>query len=171
MKKLKNIIVLFACLATTGRKLACKDAFAGVRKIFITTDSLGTITFNVTQTDVVIGFATGVSEVAPEFFQSDLDSDAVSNLTETPATSRDNGTTVVSQALTAVLAKLDKDTHTELTRLMQANPTIVVEHYDGAQVVMGLETQVNIGEIVVTTGAARADLTGYTQKEWCDAWP
>lgn len=145
-----------ACDLTTGRSVACKDVMGGIKKVYFTTDALGAITYDITDTDVITTFGG-----TPEFMQYDLTGNT-NTFVQTPTVSRDNGTLYFDQVLTVTFAKLSKVAHKELKLLIQSYPTAVVEDYNGNLFVMGLENQCSVNGGSIVTGGARADLSGYT---------
>jgi hypothetical protein len=145
-----------ACDLTTGRAKACFDQVGGIKTVYFTTDDLGAITYDVTDTDVITGFGG-----TPDFFQWDLKGNA-NTYVETVTKDISNGTSFFDQVLTLQFPKLDKATHKELKLLVYASPTVVVEDYNGNQFVVGLENQADANGGTVVTGGARGDFAGYT---------
>ena len=145
-----------ACDLTTGRSKACFDVLGGVKAVYFSTDDLGAITYDVTDTDVITALAG-----TPEFFKYELKGSS-NTYTETPTKDVNNGTSFFAQALAVQLPKLDKKTHKEIKLLLWASPTVVVEDYNGNQLVMGLQNQADLTGGSVVTGGARGDLNGYT---------
>lgn len=146
-----------ACDITSGRGKGCFDALGGIKTIYITNDDLGAITYDITDTDVITAFAG-----TPEFFQFDLKGN--NNTFDAGTITKDisNGTSFFAQALNVFLPKLDKETHKEVKLLVWASPTVVVEDYNGNQMVMGLENQADVTGGTILTGGARGDAAGYT---------
>ena len=144
-----------ACDLSTGRSKACFDVMAGIKAVYFTTEPFGAITYDVTDTDVITAFAG-----TPEFFKYDLKG-TTSNLVETPTKDVNNGTSFFAQALTLRFPKLDKKTHKELKLLVWASPTVVVEDFNGNQMVVGLENQADVTGGSIATGAAKGDFNGY----------
>lgn len=145
-----------ACDLTTGRAIACFDQVGGVKAVYFSTDALGAITYDVTDTDVITDMAG-----SPEFFQYDLKGNA-NTYVETITKDISNGTSFFDQVLTVQFPKLDKKTHKELKLLVYASPTVIVEDYNGNQFVMGLANQADANGGTVVTGGARGDFAGYT---------
>jgi len=144
-----------ACDLTTGRSKACFDNIAGVKAVYFTTDDLGAITYDITNTDVITTFGG-----TPEFFQYDLKGNA-NTFVETPTKDISNGTSFFDQVLTVQFPKLDKATHKELKLLVWASPTVVVQDYNDNYFVMGLENQADVNGGSIATGGARGDFAGY----------
>ena len=146
-----------ACDITTGRAKGCFDSQGGIKKIFITTDDLGAITYDVTNTDVITTFAG-----TPEFFQFDLKGN--NNTFDAGTITKDisNGTSFFAQSLSVFLPKLDKATHKEVKLLVWASPTVIVKDYNDKYFVMGLKNKADVTGGTIATGGARGDAAGYT---------
>ena len=144
-----------ACDLTTGRAKACFDNIGGVKAVYFSTDALGAITYDITDTDVITTFAG-----TPEFFKFDLKGNA-NTYVETPTKDISNGTSFFDQVLTVQFPKLDKATHKELKLLVWASPTVVVQDYNDNYFVMGLENQCDANGGSIATGGARGDFAGY----------
>lgn len=146
-----------ACDLTTGRSKGCFDAVAGIKKVYFTTDDLGAITYDLTDTDVITTFGG-----APEFFEYDLKGN--NNTFDAGTITKDisNGTSFFAQNLAISLPKLDKATHKEIKLLVWASPTVVVQDYNDNYLVMGLENGADATGGTVVTGGARGDFAGYT---------
>jgi hypothetical protein len=144
-----------ACDLTTGRAKACFDQIGGLKSVYFTTDDLGAITYDITDTDVITAFAG-----TPDFFQFDLKGNA-NTFVETITKDVNNGTSFFDQVLTVQFPKLDKETHKELKLLVYASPTVVVEDFNGNQFVMGLVNKADANGGTIETGGARGDFAGY----------
>jgi len=144
-----------ACDLTTGRSKACFDNVAGVKAVYFSTEALGAITYDVTDTDVITDFAG-----TPEFFKYELKGNA-NTYVETPTKDISNGTSFFDQVLTVQFPKLDKATHKELKLLVWASPTVVIQDYNDNYFVMGLENQADVNGGSLATGGARGDFAGY----------
>ena len=146
-----------ACDLTTGRSKGCVDNVAGIKKVYFSTDDLGAITYDITDTDVITTFAG-----APEFFEYDLRGN--NNTFDAGTITKDisNGTAFFAESLNIFLAKLDKATHKEIKLLVWASPTVVVQDYNDNYMVMGLENGADATGGTILTGGARGDAAGYT---------
>ena len=143
-----------ACLMTTGRKLACKDAVGGIQKIFFADyGTLGTATIGVT------GYVTAFSLSTSLFYQYDVKS--ASGLEQTINSSDDNGTTFFEQSLTVVLTKLDPETQVELQKVIANRPHVFVLDNNGNYLAVGM-TRGTTTTGTISTGVALGDLNGYT---------
>lgn len=146
-----------ACDLTSGRNKACFDVTGGVKSVsFANYGTLGAITYDLTDTDVITTFAG-----APEFFKFLLKGTA-NTYTETITKDINNGTSFFAQSLAIQLPKLDKETHKELKLLVWNSPHVVIEDYNGNNFVMGLENGADVTGGTIVTGGARGDLSGYT---------
>ena len=147
-----------ACDLTTGRQKACFDQVAGIKEVYFTTDDLGVITYDVTDTDVITAFAG-----TPEFFLFNLDSKGAANTyVETITKDLNNGTSFFDQVLTVQFPKLDKATHKELKLLVWASPVVCIRDYNDNYFMMGLSNGAEANGGTVVTGGARGDFAGYS---------
>lgn len=145
-----------ACDITSGRAVLCKDSIGGLKTLYVSTDDMGAITYDGIDTDMITAFAG-----TPEFFQFDLRG-ATNSLTETITVSEDNGTTLFDQIVACTFPKLTKEMNKQLKLMCYSSPTLVVEDYNGNQRIVGLENQTSANGGTIVTGAAKADLSGYT---------
>lgn len=150
-----------SCAITKGRGIGCKNAFSGIKNIYILdfssvvaalTDSSGTITLPTDNT--------------AEFFKFEVKG-ALSSLETVVNSSRDNGTTFYESTLNVTFQNLDVATQEELKLLNRGRAHYVVELYpDGAgntkRLLMGRDNGVEITGGTIVTGAAPADLQGFT---------
>ena len=142
-----------ACLMTTGRKLACKDAVGGVQKVFFADyGTLGTAT-------ITAGIVTAFSGTTYTLYQYDVKS--ASGLEQTITSSDDNGTTFFAQSLTLVLTKLDAPTQAELAKLIATRPHVFVMDNNGNYLSVGM-TRGTTTNGTISTGVALGDLNGYS---------
>ena len=144
-----------ACTLTTGRKLPCKSAFGGIKKVFFADfgdADIGTITVGATGTATFDG--------TPTWYEYDVKGS--SSLETTVTSSRDTGTTFYTQTLNLTLTYLDSETQQELQILAVGRPYIVVEDYYGNSFLCGFENGMECTGGTVVTGAAAGDLSGFT---------
>ena len=85
-----------------------------------------------------------------------------SSFEQTVTSSRENGTTFFEQTLNLTLHKLSKEDNKEIKLLAYGRPHVAVEDYNGNVFVMGLEHGSEVTGGTIVTGAAMADLSGYT---------
>jgi len=142
-----------ACTLTTGRKLPCKSAFRGIKKVlFADFGAIGDITVGATKEATCTG--------TPTWFECDVKGN--SSLETSVVSSRENGTTFYTQTLNLTLTYLDAKTQAELQTLAIARPYIVVEDYYGNSFLCGFENGMECTGGTVVTGAAAGDLSGFT---------
>ena len=142
-----------ACDLTLGRKEPCKDVVGGLKAVYFTDfGDLGTATL----TDDVITDLTGTFTA----FKYELK--GASSFEQTITSSRENGTTFFDQTLTLTLKKLTKEDNKELKLLAYGRPHVAIEDYNGNVFVMGLAHGAEVTGGTIATGAAMADLSGYT---------
>tara|TARA_R100000935_G_C2819202_1_gene158864 strand:- start:844 stop:1377 length:534 start_codon:yes stop_codon:yes gene_type:complete len=146
-----------SCTITTGRKIPCKSAFGGIKRVYFADfGGIGSVT---------VVAATGIATIvnaspAPTWFQYDVKGS--SSLETTVSSSRENGTTFYTQTLNLTLTYLDALTQQELEILAVGRPNIVVEDYYGNAFLCGFENGMECTAGTVVTGAAAGDLSGFT---------
>ena len=145
-----------ACTLSLGRKEPCKDVVGGIAAVYFADfDSLGAITYNTTDTDVIDTFGDD-----PSFYKYEVKGN--SSFTQNIQSNRENGTTAFEQVLELTLHKLSKEDHKELKLLAFGRPHVLVEDYNGNVFVAGLEHGMEVTGGTIVTGAAMSDLSGYT---------
>lgn len=145
-----------ACLLTKGRTEPCKDVVGGITAVYFADfGTLGAITYDTTDTDVIDTFGG-----SPVWFKFDLK--GTSSFEQAITSSRENGTTFVEQTLNLNFKKLSKQTHNEVKLLAYARPHVIVEDNNGNKFLMGLEYGADVSGGTIVTGAAMADMSGYT---------
>jgi hypothetical protein len=144
-----------ACTLTTGRKLPCKSAFGGIKKVFFADfGNIGSITVDPATGEATLGV--GIQT----WYEYDVKGN--SSLETTVTSSRENGTTFYTQTLNLTLTYLDALTQQELQKLAVARPYVVVEDYYGNSFLCGFENGMECTGGTVVTGAAAGDLSGFT---------
>jgi len=148
----KNIYM--SCLLTTGRKIPCKSAFGGIKRVYFA--DYGGIT------SVTVDSTTKEATIAgsPTWYEFDVKGN--SSLETSVVSSRENGTTFYTQTLNLTLTYLDAKTQAELQTLAVARPYVVVEDYYGNSFLCGFENGMECTGGTVVTGAAAGDLSGFT---------
>lgn len=142
-----------ACLMTTGRKLACKDAVGGIQKVFFADyGTLGTAT-------ITGGIVTAFSGTTYTLYQYDVKS--ASGLEQTITSSNDNGTTFFAQSLTLVLTKLDAATQAELAKVIATRPHVFIQDNNGNYLAVGMTRGCDTNG-TISTGTGLGDLNGYS---------
>jgi hypothetical protein len=145
-----------ACTLTKGRNEPCKDVVGGITAIYFADfDTLGAITYDATDTDVIDSFGG-----TPTWFKFEVK--GTSTFEQAITSSRDNGTTFFDQTLTLNFKKLSKQTHNEVKLLAYARPHVIVEDNNGNKFMMGLEYGAEVTGGTIATGAAMGDMSGYT---------
>ena len=146
-----------ACTLTTGRKIPCKSAFGGIKKVlFADYGTIASIAVDGTTKEASITD----SSPAPSWFEYDVKGN--SSLETTVTSSRENGTTFYTQTLNLTLTYLDAKTQAELQTLAVSRPYIVVVDYYGNNFLCGFENGMECTGGTVVTGAAAGDLSGFT---------
>lgn len=142
-----------ACLMSTGRKLACKDAVGGIKAVYFADyGTLGTAT-------ITAGIVTAFSGTSYTLYKYDVKS--ASGLEQTINSSDDNGTTFFEQALTLILTKLDVLTQQELQKVIATRAHVFVEDNNGNYLAVGM-TRGTTTTGTISTGVALGDLNGYS---------
>ena len=146
-----------ACTLTTGRKIPCKSAFGGIKKVlFADYGTIASIAVDSTTKEATITDGSP----APSWFEYDVKGN--SSLETTVTRSRENGTTFYTQTLNLTLTYLDAKTQAELQTLAVSRPYIVVVDYYGNNFLCGFENGMECTGGTVVTGAAAGDLSGFT---------
>jgi hypothetical protein len=146
-----------ACILTTGRKLPCKSAFGGIKKIlFADYGTIDSIAVDSSTKEATITNGTP----APAWMEYDVK--GASSLETSVTSSRENGTTFYTQTLNLTLTYLDAKTQAELQILAVGRPYIVVQDYYGNNFLCGLENGMECTGGTVVTGAAAGDMSGFT---------
>lgn len=145
-----------ACDISRGRLEPCKDKVGGIAAVyFINKGDLGTITYDATNTDAIDSIDT--TTAAYKF-----DVRGASSYTETPTSSRENGTTYFEQVLELQLPQLSKEDHKTIKLLSYGNPHILVEDNNGNVLLAGLEYGMDITGGSIATGSGMGEYNGYT---------
>ena len=142
-----------ACQLTRGRKEGCKTSVGGLKSVYFTDfGDLGTVT----KVDDEI------TDLSGTFVAYKYDLKGGSSFEQAITSSRENGTTYFEQTLNLTLKKLSKEDNKEIKLLAYGRPHVAVEDYNGNVFVMGLEHGAEVTGGTIVTGAAIADLSGYT---------
>ena len=142
-----------ACNLTKGRLEPCKDVVGGLKAVYFTDfGDLGTVTKVDDEITVLSGTFTA--------YKYDLKGG--SSFEQAITSSRENGTTYFEQTLNLTLKKLSKEDNKEIKLLAYDRPHVAVEDYNGNVFIMGLEHGAEVTGGTIVTGAAMADLSGYT---------
>ena len=143
-----------SCTLNTGRKIPCKSAFGGIKKVYFA--DFGTIT------GVTVDGTTKEATIVgtPAWYEYDVKGN--SSLETSVVSSRENGTTFYTQTLNLTLTYLDAETQAELEILAVGRPYVVVEDYYGNNFLCGVENGMELTGGTIVTGAAAGDLSGFT---------
>lgn len=149
-----------ACAITTGRKVPCKSAFGGIKRVYFANYGTLSATFSTTAGIALNEVLTIVMDPVSSLFQYDVKGN--SSLDTTITSSRDNGTTFYTQTLNLTLPYLDNATKNEIQLIAAGRPQVVVEDYYGNTFLCGYENGMDLTTGTMVTGAAAGDLSGFT---------
>lgn len=144
-----------ACDLTRGRIEDCKSFVGGIDAIyFVDFGGLGTVT---------TGSSDEITDLDGTFsaYKYEVKSTATT-MEQTINSSRDNGTTFISQVVNITLKGLSKEDNKELKLMAWGRPHIIVEDRNGNSFMVGLERGSEITGGTAVTGGAMGDLSGYT---------
>ena len=146
-----------ACDITKGRKLTCKDAVGGLRKVyFINYDDMPETAYTYDADGSAISAVSGL----PSAYEYDLH--LGNDLTQTPNSSAENGTTYFEQVLNLTLKKLTQEDNAEIQMLAYGHPKIMVLDQNGNYMLVGAINGSDLSGGSAVTGNAMGDLNGYT---------
>jgi hypothetical protein len=143
------------CDIIAGRKEECKNSQGGIRAIYVATAYISDLMTDFTFTDEVVTAMTTPIQA----FKFELK--GANGMEEENTNSRENGTSFVTQTLTAILKKQDSVTQKGIKLLTYGRPQIIVEDYNGNYRIMGIENGVEVA-VNTSTGQGMGDLNGYT---------
>tara|TARA_Y100001938_G_scaffold114134_1_gene156785 strand:- start:119 stop:715 length:597 start_codon:yes stop_codon:yes gene_type:complete len=158
-----------ACDITRGRTIDCKDQIGGLKAIYICKTYNNNInavaTINTTEMTTA-GFATwsGQAGGATTVFKYDLVPN-LSSMTVNINSDAANGTSFFTQTLSVTLQKIDHDMTNELRLMAYSRAQIFVQDTNDNVFLLGIDNGCHVSGGTVVTGAAKADMTGYTI-EW-----
>ena len=142
-----------ACDITSGRAKQCKDTVGGVAKLYL-------YNFIEDPFTVVAGAATAMNVLVTAAYEYDLEGNG-HILDEQLVPSRDAGTRLNTQTITAILQKIDAATSAEMNLLAAGTPQAVVKDRNGNYFAVGITDGIDF-TVAVNTGSAKEDLNGYT---------
>ena len=150
-----------SCAITKGRGIGCKNAFAGIKNIYILDYSAVVAALGHTN-----GTITLPTDNSAEFFKFEVKG-GQSSLETTVNSSRENGATFYESTLNVTFQNLDVATQEELKLLNRGRAHYIVELFkDGAgntkRLLMGLKNGCEVTAGTIVTGAAPGDLQGFT---------
>lgn len=141
-----------ACLMSTGRKLACKDAVGGIKAVYFA--DYGTLGAATITAGVVTAFS-------GDFDLYKYDVKGANGLEQTITSSDESGTTFYEQTLTVVLTKLGALTQQELQKLIVGRAHAFIEDNNGNFLAVGMTRGTNVTG-TISTGQNLGDLNGYS---------
>jgi len=146
-----------SCQLSLGRQEPCKESVGGLQGVYFMNYPTGSAnpSFTLDSDGQVTSFPSGS---VVYFYQLKGNS----NYVETVNSSRDNGTTFFSQALTLNLKKLTNSMTTELKTLAYGRPVAIIWTTNGDTLVAGLTKGTDLTGGTISTGAALGDLYGYS---------
>jgi len=141
-----------ACDITAGRLKGCKDAIAGMSKVYF---------FNFVENPftVVAGAVTAINPLLTDVFEYDLVGDG-NTLVESMVGDRNTGTSPNTQTLTLALNKISKEDNVQFNLLVHGYPQAVVKDRNGNYIAIGITDGIDF-TASPTTGGAKADFNGY----------
>ena len=144
-----------ACDLTLGRNEDCKSSLGGIDAIyFVNFGEMGNITLG---TDDEVTDADGTFSAYKYTVKS-----TATNFEQTINSSRDNGTTFISQVVNMTLKGLSKTDNKELKLMAWGRPQVIVEDRNGNAFLFGLERGAEVTGGTAVSGGAMGDLSGYT---------
>lgn len=144
-----------SCSITQDRTEPCKDKIGGIKRVWFSAFS-DTIAWDTTTPGTIaIDSAGTISGVQ-------YDVRMASGLTNTITSSRENGTTFVTQSLTLQLKGLTATDEAEILALSRGRWIVVIEDNNGSGWVIGREYGADVTTGTAQTGTALGDLYGYT---------
>ena len=142
-----------ACDISAGRLRACKSNVGGVSSIYF-------INYVEDAFTISAGQATAINPLVTVAYEYEIDGDT-HNLVQDFVSSKDNGTSVNTQTLTAMLKGMDATTSAQLNTLVYGKVIAVVKERNGKYLVAGLDDGMDFN-VTASTGSAKADMNGYT---------
>lgn len=143
-----------SCLITKGRLVPCKDKVGGLYKVWFA--NFGTITgLTYSATDDSISGSTDAS-----LYEYELK--GTSTLVQSMTSSRENGTTFVTQTLTLSLQGLSAQDNHEIMLLAYGRPHVFVQDNNGNTWLVGKVNGADLTTGDANTGAAFGDAYAYT---------
>jgi len=139
-----------ACDLTSGRTTPCKNSRGGLKTIYLADKGTINPTF----------FGKQITSLAGVWFKYDLVG-TKNTYTDLSVSNRVTRTRFSDQTLNVVLPKLDKNSSTQLDRVLAGDPHIVIEDHNNNYFLMGIDNGCDT-TVTMQTGGARGDLSGYT---------
>ena len=142
-----------ACNLSAGRNEVCKESIGGLQGVYFINYTTGSFTKDAN------GLVTALPSGSTVYYYQLKGNSAY---TETVNSSRDNGTTFFSQALTLNLKKLTNEMTTQLKLMAYGRPQIIVWTNNGDALLVGEHLGADVTGGTIQTGGALGDLYGYS---------
>ena len=156
-----------ACDISNGRIEACKSSTSGIKACYIinydklNSDSVTYLTTPVGEEDVIDTWVPIDTATALNLYKFELKSNS-NSFTQAINSSRDNGTTFMTQTLVINLKKQDAVTTKNVKLLAYGRPRIVVRSMTDQFFLVGLDQGADVSAGEISTGAALGDFNGYS---------
>ena len=143
-----------SCSISKGRKEPCKDKVGGLYKLYLA--NYGTLTgLTYSGTD---GSVSGTTETS--LYEYELK--GTNSFVQSMVSSRDNGTTNVTQTLTISLKGLDAATSNEIKLIAYGRPHAIITDNNGNSWLAGKDFGLELTTGDANTGTAMGDAYSYT---------
>ena len=142
-----------ACNLSQGRQEVCKESIGGLQGVYFINYTTASFTKDGN------GQVTALPSGSTVYYYQLKGSSAY---TETVTTSRNNGTTFFSQALTLNLKKLTNDMTTQLKLMAYSRPQVILWTNNGDALLVGEQLGADLTGGTIQTGGALGDLYGYS---------
>lgn len=146
-----------ACNLSLGRQEVCKESVGGLQGVYFL--NYPSSSYNPTFTTDGNGSITAFPSSSVVYYYQLKGNSAY---TETVNSSRDNGTTFFSQALTLNLKKLTPEMTTQLKLMAYGRPVVILWTTNGEALVAGLTKGCDVTGGTIQTGAGLGDMYGYS---------
>jgi hypothetical protein len=142
-----------ACNLSQGRQEVCKESIGGLQGVYFINYTTASFTKDAN------GQVTALPSGSTVYYYQLKGSSAY---TETVTTSRNNGTTFFSQALTLNLKKLTNEMTTQLKLMAYSRPQVILWTNNGDALLVGEQLGADLTGGTIQTGGALGDLYGYS---------
>ena len=149
-----------SCNLSAGRQEVCKESVGGLQGVYFM--NYPSSSYNPTFTLGTGSFEGQITSFPSGSIVYYYQLKGNSAYTETVNSSRDNGTTFFSQALTLNLKKLTPEMTTQLKLMAYGRPVAIVWTTNGEALVAGLTKGTDLTGGTIQTGAGLGDLYGYS---------
>lgn len=141
-----------SCLLTKGRLEGCKKNVGGLYKVYFA--NFGTLSPTIDANNVITSLS------ASTLYEFELK--GTNSFVESLASSRENGSTFVTQTLTIDLKGIDYQTNNELKLMAYGRPQVVVVDNYGDAYLAGKDFGMELITAEKTSGVAMGDKVAYT---------